>query len=451
MHILKANGSMAHTVGNATFQITELLKGFFSKNFFRHVHIDSRMVYREQKVEENNSRKEFIKKNRPILAIKPRVDLTNTDTFLTHSLLTTNLYDQMFTGDTSNFIGFFRDLKNKIGISYLPNRIRIIFEVTILLDTEIQQLNTYNFLLNIMTMERVYYLKTALENYIPSQMIEYISMMSGIPITNEKGNCKQFLDYMNSNSNKWITVKESPSNSLKEFYMYYPLNIEWVPTDINIEEPVKKGFVTQSSNITFTITAEFNTIGLYAMFYSDSIRRKMAANGDVIISSNDGTNIIPYFTINNLFEATDINGWKLFYYNMIICDKDENDPEPETLDMTQVFGDGKTYLPELLEYHRKQGMPYSLIFNMILMKNNEKLSDKKNPETGECDYYFNFDEMTLYIYNKDPDATYRLVIYVNELYINNLSNNLNNLDSCYEQPYGKTPDGRTRKDNRIGL
>lgn len=447
---MKVNGSMAHTVGNVTFQITELIKELFKKDFFRHVHIDSRIVFRENKTTENNSRREFIKKNRPILAIRPKVDLNNTDIFLTHSLMTNNLYNEIFTGDTSNFIGFFRDLKNKIGISYLPNRIRVLFEVTILLDTEIQQLNIYNFLLNTLINERVYYLKTALENYIPSRLIEYVSMFSGIPIVNEKGNCKTFLDYMNSNSNKWVTVKESTANSLKEFYMYYPLNIEWVPTDINIDDPAKKGFVTQSANITFTITTEFNTVGLYAMFYSDALKTKAAYSDQTFISANDNTNIIPYFTINNLFDSIDINGWKLFYYNMIICDKDADDPEPETLDMNQVFGDGKTFLPELLEYHRKQGMPYTLIFNIILMKNNEKLSDEEDPETKYRDYYFNFDEMKLYIYNKDPDATYRLVIYVNELYINNLSNNLNNLDSVYEQPYGKDASGRSRRQDRIG-
>ena len=446
MQSLKANGSIAHTVGNVTFLITEMIKGFFDQKFFRHVHVNTRMVYREQKREENNSGYEFIKKNRPILVVKPKVDLTNTDIFLTHSLFTTNTYNAAFTGDSSNFMPFFRDMKSNIGISYLVNRIRVSFDVTIMLNTEYEQINTYNYLLNMVCPERVNYLKTALENYIPSKLVEYVSMLSGVPIRNEKGTVKDFLDYMMMNSNKYITFKERTSNSLEEFFMYYPLNIEWVMNDISIDEPSKKGFVVQSCNINFSITAEFNTVGLYELFYSDSLKGKMA-NADFSMTSTDGINIIPYFTIGNLFDVTDVNGWKLFYSNMFIC---ENEGEPDELDLNPILGDNKSMLPEVVEYHNKHGISNSVIFHIILMRNNTQLSDKLDPSTCKKDYEFDYNTLKLKIFEPDANATYRIVIYVNNLYINNLVNTVNDIDCCYEQPVGKDASGRSKDDEGIG-
>lgn len=76
-----ANPSLAHTVGNVTFKMTNVLKNLFGPNFFKHVHIDTRMAYTDF-AKFINSRKEFIKKNKPILGIRPSVDITNDDIFL---------------------------------------------------------------------------------------------------------------------------------------------------------------------------------------------------------------------------------------------------------------------------------------------------------------------------------------------------------------------------------
>ena len=99
MYKATANGSMAHTVGNVTTLFTEFIKSLFPDNYFRHVHINSRMAYREQKREEN-SRYEFIKKYKPIIIVRPKIELTNSDIFLTHSLFTTNLFSMSFQGDS---------------------------------------------------------------------------------------------------------------------------------------------------------------------------------------------------------------------------------------------------------------------------------------------------------------------------------------------------------------
>lgn len=444
MDSIKANGSVAHTIGNVTFQITEMIKGWFPSNFFRHTHINTRLSYRESKREENNSNYEFIKKNRPMISIKPTPIFNDTDTFGAYSLLFNNIYDTSF----GNFQPFFRDNKCGVGISYLLNRLKIVFEITIYLDTELQQYNIYHYLLNKLTDQQVYNFNTALEFYIPKKLVELLSVFSNIPIRNDQGTVKEFLDYFMMNANRYVTFKEQTSSASEEFYMYYPLIIQWAPSDFSLEEPAKKGFVTQSCNINFMVTAEFNMVGMYELFYEEYNKAKIA-NMDLSMDMSDGSVIIPYFTIGNLFEETDVHGWKLFYSNIFMCEV-QPDHKPDIIDLDPIIGTNKSAVREIIEYHKKEGIPNTVVFNIIIMKNNTKLSDKPNPETGRRDYSVDYDNLKIKIYNINESATYRLVIYLNNLYINNLINTINDIDESYEQPRYIDPSGRSKDDEKIG-
>ena len=126
-----ANPSLAHTVGNVTFKMTNVLKNLFGPNFFKHVHIDTRMAYTDF-AKFINSRKEFIKKNKPILGIRPSVDITNDDIFLSRSLFTTNTYGMSLqTASGFNMMPLFK-APDAGALSYMMNRIRVIFGCSIL-------------------------------------------------------------------------------------------------------------------------------------------------------------------------------------------------------------------------------------------------------------------------------------------------------------------------------
>ena len=114
MNKVIANSSLAHTVGNVTSLMTEFIKQRFPDNYFRHTHINSRMAYREQKKEEN-SKQEFIKKVKPILVVRPRMDFNNSDIFLYNSFLTTNVFGQRYTGQTTNMMPLYLDRNIKLG------------------------------------------------------------------------------------------------------------------------------------------------------------------------------------------------------------------------------------------------------------------------------------------------------------------------------------------------
>lgn len=437
------NSSIAHTVGNVTTLFTEFLKSVFPKNYFRHIHVNNRMAYREQKKEENSDY-EFIKKNKPILIIRPKVEVFNPDIFMTYSLFTTNLYGIEITNKAGNFMPFYLDKDKGCGISYLMNRIRVIFDCTILVDTEFEQINQYSFFYNYFTPDYVYRMNTALEVYIPPGLIELVSAYSGVPIKDPDTNTtKKFLDYMMAHCNKYVTYKERTSSSTNDFFMFYPLSIDYVFTDISKDDPNKKSWAVNSCAINFTLTTEFNTVGIYN-FTTTRTDAEIGMDMNITTKTNDIVNIIPYFTIGNLFDTVKSdNGFQLFYTQAFETDPDKKD-KADTLDLTGIFED--TNSKDIITYHNKNGIPNSVFIQFIIMKNNDKLVET-------TDYTIDWDNMSITVLKSDPDVTYRLVIFINNLYVNELMDNLNNMNMSYEQQVGKTSDKtiRTRSDNEIGV
>ena len=448
MNKVIANASMAHTVGNVTSFFTEFIKQQFPDNYFKYTHINTRMAYREQKKEEN-SKQEFIKKVKPILVVRPRMDFNNSDIFLYNSFLTTNFFGQRYTGQTTNMMPLYLDRNIGCQVSYLLNRIRVIFECTIMLDTEFEQINQYAYLLNLFIPERIYRLNTALEMYIPNDILELISAYSGVPIfDNDKGIVKPFLDYMMAYSNKYITYKERTSSSTKDFFVYYPLSIDYMINDISKDDPNKKNWASYSCNINFTITTEFNVIGLYEFFTNvkddrlNSIQLQLGGNHPN--DRKNGINIIPHFTVPNLFENIKLdNGFELFYSRSFDTDPSEAD-KSSVLELSELLE--VTNLKEIISWHKKNGIPNTIFLQFIILADNEKLIMDK-------DYKIDWDNLSIDILKSDPDKTYRMNIYLNNFYINQLVENYNSISSSYEQQVGRVTDKtiNRKRDNEIGI
>ena len=443
-----SNASIAHTMGNVTSLFTEFIKSWFPKDYFKHVHINTRMAYREQKREENSDY-EFIKKNRPILVVRPRLDADNTDIFLTYSLLTTNNFDMNFRGATSNMQPLFLDRDKGISLSYLMGRIRVIFDVTIMVDTEIEQINQYYYLLSRVVPERIYRMNSSLEYLLPISIIELISAYSGVPIKdNDTGTTREFLQYMMAHSNKYITFKERPSTSTMDFFMYYPLAIDWVVTDLSRDEPNKKSWAVYTSNINFTLTTEFNVAAIYEFLTRQNkpveIGFKVDLGADHIRDRANGINIIPYFTVPNLFECTKLpNGFELMYTQAFETDPDK-EGKADDLDIEPIFR--STNAKDIILWHNKAGVDNSVFLDFIVMRDNDKL-------VRDTDYIIDYDNLKLIINDAKADSTYHISIFANNSYILNLMENYNELTSSNEPPVGRVTDKTivTKKDSEEGI
>jgi hypothetical protein len=71
------------------------------------------------------------------------------------------------------------------------------------------------------------------------------------------------------------------------------------------------------------------------------------------------------------------------------------------------------------------------------MKNNTQLNS--DPKKGRLDYEVELDKQRILIYNKGAKATYRILIYTNNLRIMQLSNIISGLENRYENDVSSKP------------
>jgi hypothetical protein len=448
MNIATSNSSIAHTTGNVTFILTEYLKGMFPEKFFNHTHITSRMPYKEFQINENRQSDQFIKKVRPILIIRPRVILNNDDIFMSKSRLTREIEGVKYTRTGAYYQTIFKDNDAKVALNFLMTRMRLELQCTVMVDTQVQQIDVFNAILSTHNENQIYKMNTATEIFVPKPFVKAISTISGVPERDpDTGIPRNFLNYLTMHSNRYWTFKEKNATQEEEYFIYFPISLEYVFTNYSMEDVSKKGDVIHSADISFILTAEFNTISSFLLASEcDDVVEK--ANAVMHMDTSMGTKIRPFYTVNNLFGATDENGWKMYYSNIFMLDPDVKREDPDILDLSSIFKD--TALQDILDYHKKNGISNDILFNFIIMKNNVKLKDKKLKETDKIDYVVELENQRILIYNKNYNATYRIVIYINNLYIMTLMNRVSDWDSTYERDMkrdkGREKINETKKD-----
>lgn len=391
--------SLAHTFGNVTAFVTEYIKSIFPANYFRTVNISSTMAHRYFNIFDNTNR-EFIRKRKPILIIRPRIDFGETDLFMNNTLLTTRITDNYIDRDFTNLQDFFSDDDLGIYIKFLLNRIKMSFDISIVVEQQMEQINQFYYIKNAVRQERPFFMPVALESNIPKNIMKVLSDEVQIPMTN----IPELLEYLNSNTKYPITYKLKNSTGNDEFFRYYPTQLDTMFTNLSMDDGNKKGFIHDTYTINFTLTTEFFTSGLY--YYFTKNNRSL---DEIRLSIDADNSIIPIFTIDNLFSDIDKPpGWNMYTNPMF---KVSTDKGPDTLDLKDIFNNS---IKASIIYHNRQGMTLSPLIKVFVMKDNVKLSE----ESG--DYSIDFNSFLLKINNTNKTSTYRLIVYVNTLYVNNL-------------------------------
>jgi len=403
MEYALASTSMAHTYGNVTAFITEFVKNIFPKHYFKTTHISSTIAYREFNIFQNST-KEFMKKNKPILLIRPRIELNDQDNFLYGTFLTQRITDNYMDLDFSNLQEFIGDTEKGIYMKFLLNRIKMFFDISVIVESQMEQINQVMFLKNKIRQDHNFYLETALESFVPKELLGVLASDINIPLYDENMSVKPFLDYINNKSAYPVTYKMKNSTGRDEFFRFYPAKIDTVFTNLSVDDGSKKGFISDAFTINFTISTEFNTAGLYYYFTQnpDVIR-----NIDLSIIADSNT-IIPVFTISNLFDETIPEGWNMYSSSMYGVDSDR---QPDEMDISTLFNNS---LIDIIQYHIDKGIPTSVFLKISIMKDNALLDPLNN------DYSIDMTKLILTTNVVNTISTYRLVVYVNTLYINNL-------------------------------
>ena len=396
-----AETSLAHTYGNVTCFIAEYVKSMFPENYFKTVHISSTIAYKQFSIFQNKN-KEFLFKNKPMLIIRPRMELGDSDLFLGETLLTTRIDDTFTDIDFGNLQPFIDDRENGNKIYYLMNRLKMLFDVTIVVESEIEQMNKVHFMRNRVRPNRPFMLTTALESYVPRELIELMAKDIGKEIYDENGSMKDFIDYLNSVSVYPVSYKLKNASGNDEWFRFYPANIETIFSDLSRDDGSKRGMINDAYTINFTISTEFYGSGLYYYFSKNEIFY------DTIISEMVDANsrkIAPIFTINDLHTKRIADGWSVYAAPMYMVDTNNY---PDELDISSQFNNS---MRKMIEHHKENGIPLSVFIIAVVMKDNEQLVEGR-------DYVVDYDNMMLYTYKLNEYSTYRLILHINTLYVN---------------------------------
>ena len=343
-----------------------------------------------------------------MIVFRPRIAMHDEDRFLKGTQLTERQTDLYNKWGLTNLQPFFNDPKNNLSIKYQLNRTVMYVDVILVFSTLMQQLNYYHYIENSVRINHPFFLSTCLESYIPQEMLKIVSDCVNIPLYDENGSTKEFLTYMNQNSCYPITYKLQGSSKSREFYRYYPVNIDTNITDLERDEGEKSGNVMNQFQISFTVKMEFNSTGFYYIFGENIYDLKLP------IVDSGSSDIIPVFTDVLLHDDLNLKpGWSLYNRASYRFDKDDDN----YVNFDEMLNSS---IREAIKYHLDNGITVYDFIDVMIRKQGEMLR-------MEADYTIDWEKKEILFKDVNSYYTYSIVICINIEYINNLMKTLYNL------------------------
>jgi hypothetical protein len=413
MRYSMAAASLAHTYGNiATFANSWLLS-LFPPKYFKTNYINSTIAYKDFATY-NNNRKELIKKQKPMLLVRPRIEMDVLDELpINQTYLAQRIYDINNDDiETGNLQNFFFDKDNKRQIQFLLNALRINFDVSVVVETQMEQINIAHYFKNRVRQNWEMTKVVGLESYISRDIMYLLAKDAGFAdvfTTSEENRIGEFLSYVNKHSMYPVTLKYKNASGRHEFFRYHHSHVNMAITGLSIDDPGKKNMVTDECMINFSLRCDFNTAGLYVyLSNNDTVFDEFNKEG-LQDDLSEFASLIPVTTPQTYYtNRTMPNGWQVFTTPAFETDTDEI---PYPLDFSVLMN---TSLNEAIKYHKKHGIPLTTFMDAVVLKNEREMQVEKN------EYYIDWDALTLYVNNCTPSINYRFVLLVNTEYLNNL-------------------------------
>ena len=401
-------GSMAHTYGNVLAFMEKWILDLFPPDTFRTIHISSKLAHRQMI---QSDLRQQSKKINPKIIFRPRIAGTDEDRFLKGTQLIERQTNSMAMWGGTNLQPFFIDNQRNFEIRYQMNRSVMYVDVACVFSTLLQQINYEHYLENRIPIGHPTKLETCLESYLPKDLINTLSNLIELPVVDDEGCTKAFMEYLNGHSKFPITYKLSGATGNREFYRYYPCNVEVLLSDIMMDEGEKTGQTMGSYQMTFTVRLEFESTGFYYLFGYELDKFKVpdVSNHPELNTSE----VIPVFT--DIMMKEDLNlkpGWHL--YNQASCRLEEVN---DHINIGELFNSS---IKRCIEYHHKNGLPCVEFLDIKVRRQGELLTEGK-------DYYIDYQTLDLYFYNQTVYYTYKILTNINVGYINEMVKEIYNL------------------------
>ena len=407
MSIMQIDSSVSHTFGNVACAILGYVKSFFQEDYFKTTHVSTKLAHKQLNV--YRAKNEFWKNKKPMIIIKPRIDIDDNDN---------DLYGSQMTRVTNNKSNMVFEclptlLENKeygTMIRFQWNKLKITFDVALVVETYNQQIDKAIQLKNKIAPEVPYYFKTPLESYIPKTLIYAMADHLGIPRTNTR----EILFYLNTFAGTPITYKLKDGSGNDEFFMLYDTNIEIIPSQITTDDGESSGMVTDTYTISFSVTASFRCVGLWYLFLKNK-------NPEFIINSigtelQENDTIVPICSIPLKYDLKLTPGWEVYSAPCYFISELKND----VTDLTSQIPES---VANLILLTLKSGMELSDSFvRFICFEDTRHIHPKVDYDlTIEEDPKAEFNvSVKITTFKGHPKLTYRVFILVNNFAVNNI-------------------------------
>lgn len=407
---LVASGSASVVYGNISQHAAEYIKKLFPKDFFNYEHFSSEIAYRNIRRQLGaNTRANLSKRTKPYLIIRPMIQ-SHDEMFRFGTPFTTNFDHIEQSVDSRNLLPIIKDTEEGIGLSYKLNRNKMEFQVTVIVSTLFQQIDLYNNLFNIGVWDRPHAVKLPLEYMIPRGIISALAGRQNMDINKENYAAHIFLEYLNRHSMFPITYKMRNSTSRDEYFIYSSQNVIFTLSDLQIQDGTRKNMADDSFELDFRITAEFNLPGTFVLWGSPELKANTITEQIQAEILLPGELSFPLFTIENLFASADLdNGFKKFTSSIMAMEPDKKTGNDIT-NFGPLLGDG---FQQTVRDYLANKIDINTIAILTLYKNNTILHEG-------VDYEVDWYKMNLTTFKPDMESTYRLVMYVNTVKLNQL-------------------------------
>lgn len=393
---------MLHSIGNVTAVMLQFIVDQFPNNTFKTVLPSTKLANRQLR----HTPKQIRTQPYPMCVVNPRISLSGLDNRLAAGSFATSTWSttsSRFQNRSEMELLLFDPRK---GIEWRGkiNRTVLFLDFVLSFQSAAEQIRWASYLINkIPTDEnRPFDVDTALELAIPDGFLYETSKYVGIPVKDEHGNVSKFIDYLNMNSVYPISYRFSSGRHKDAFYSYYSTSIFCSISDLNYSNVTKlNNLVEADCPITFTMRCEFNTIGLFDLSVPNP--------GEFIhLAPNPNAIAIPIFS--DYFNEKDFKllyGWKLIAKPICKLDWDERE-----IDIGSIFSEP---ILQLIDYHLKNGIDPAMFLSIKLRENRVLIEDG---------YYVDWRNLKLIFTTVNYAHTYRLLIAMNQLYVQNMLSEL---------------------------
>ena len=426
----RASSTLSNVVGNATLIVKEFMEGLFPPGYFKSVYIDTTM----SSLQMQKNPDEVYKRDKPFLVLRPRVTIDDSHIFGRLPDWTYTTYFN-YTNGKDTYVPVFADEQDKIYVYAAPDRIKINYDIEIHCNTKMQQINVAHFLKGSARHKGYFYIyNSVMETEVPKLFIKLISELKGFDLGCP---CEHadFINYLESNSQSFVTEKIKASNASPCYFYKYKVNMlslfeEYPEMDDGEEkEHINTNFrVIERFSVDFTIPANFflETKRVVNPEYMENNKWEAIDLDDKVLL-NYTMKMLPEKSINingKIFSllskqayitdsAEDIKitddknqryAEKLYTNGVIHADKNDicyiRSNTMDVLDLTGFFNQDNL---KVIEYCKKYHQDLNNVFYFKLFENNHIVK--------QSNIFIDWETYELFNFNVIADGTYHILFY----------------------------------------